>query len=276
MDLSDLLALFNSGADGGGATPGATVPPTGQGVGAMLDAPPPPPDPLAAAVNVAPTPVTQPDDGGGVGGFLNRMIAKANARDADTGMSFVDRLGRFGSQITDLSGDTRGAGAEYDRAAQQRVADAQAEQKRAELAKLADSLGMSPREKLLFQANPEAWAKAQGEREGYHQVAGGDVGVYGEPGLAGGSVVAPPKVGVTPGGEGYAAGANGLTNTGELPVSPEQRLQAEMRAASDAALARYHDAMSRAANTRANKPAGRGLGNGGDWRGRVVGTGSIQ
>jgi hypothetical protein len=316
MDISDLLKMFSGGHDqgsippplanaqpgeGGAPTPIPNAPTMGaapQGVGellgaspsamasndpAALSAPPPPPAPMAdessLGMPAAPQPSTPPSTDSGLGGFLSHMVSKATARDPDTGMSFMDKLGDLGGTMTDLSGSTQGAARGYERDAAGRVKATQDDAQRQQIAQMADHLGMSPREKLLFMANPDAWAKANADRLGFHDVAGGHTILEGDP-SAGGSTGFAPDVGVQ-NGVGFTATPGKTTATGTLPVSPEQQLKADLAQASETALAKYHEVMGRAATanaganvTRANKPPA--LGNGGSWLpqgAKVVGVG---
>jgi hypothetical protein len=79
-------------------------------------------------------------------------------------------------------------------------AAAQEAAQRREMMTLADGLGLSPREKLIFLANPEKWAAANATRLEAANVGAGDSRVYGDPN-AGGSVYTAPKM-VLDGGYG--------------------------------------------------------------------------
>ena len=46
---------------------------------------------------------------------------------------------------------------------------------------LADQLKLSGREKLVFLANPEEWSKQNATRYGFHDIAAGNTGAYGDP-----------------------------------------------------------------------------------------------
>lgn len=269
-DVSSLL----QGAQGAPQGDQGGMPQPAQGADAVPAAPQAPPQ-----APPIPAPSTPPQTDAGLGGFLQRMVQKATNRPDDTGTSFVDKLGQVGAGMTDQMGDSVGAQDRLQHQAQQRVAATQADAKQKQMNALADQLGMSPRERLIFLADPDAWIKANGPRLGFHQIAGGDTGEYGDPGSADHQVVTAPKVGVE-NGEGYSATPQKVTDTGGLQPSPQQQLQDAIKQAQEKALDAYHQHMAaaaqeraRAETTRANKPA---LGNGGNWRGRVVGQGSLQ
>ncbi len=86
----------------------------------------------------------------GIGDFFGKI----NTGTAEK-PSFVDRLGMFGAQLQDIDDGGTRAAALQDRRDAQLDAQAKAQQRR-ELAQYADSLGLSPREKLLFMVNPQA------------------------------------------------------------------------------------------------------------------------
>lgn len=254
-----------------GAPPPGAAPAVG-GVSAALASPMPAPAQTAPMPAGPPQPSTPPSTDQGLGGFLSRMVSKATARDPSTGMSFMDKLGDVGATMTDTTGYTQGAGAQGQAEAASRVA----QNRRAQLMQMAKSLNMSPREQIIFQADPEAWTKANATSLETANVPGGDSRVNG----ATGTVTTAPKVGVE-NGEGYSATPSKVTDTGSLAVSPQQQLEAKVKQAQEAAMAAYHQAMvgvaqqnANANTTRANKPPA--LGNGGSWRGRVIGQGSVQ
>jgi hypothetical protein len=230
-------------------------------------------------VTPGPGPVTPPATDAGLSGFLSRMVDRATKRDPETGLSFMDKLGQIGAQMTDQMGDTTGAQAALQKQAAQRVAAAQADAKQKQINDMADQLGITGRERLVFLMDPDAWVKANGERIGYHEIGGGSTGAYGEPGQPGSTTVTAPKVGVE-NGEGYSLTPGGVKDLGGLALSPQQQLQDQIKQAQQAAIEAYHQTMAKIAqqnadaNTkRANKPS---LGNGGDWRSRVVGQGRVQ
>lgn len=245
-----------------GLTPDQGAPSQG-GVSAMLTPPataPATPPGAPSAVQPSTPPATDP----GLGGFLSRMVDRATTRDPSTGMSFLDKLNGFGASMTDASGSTSGAEQSVRDQGAQRVAAAQALQKRQKMQALADSLGMTPREKLIFTADPEAWVKANATGLETANVGGGDSRMNG----ATGAVSTAPKVGMEK-GAGYTQTPGQTTPTGVLPVSPQQQLDADQKAAQDKAMEAYHQAMitiaqqrANADTTRANKPP---LGNGGNW-----------
>lgn len=245
MDVSDIMKLLSGNGQGGGfpslpGLPSPQEPPFGaapQSVGDFMGAPAPqadasPPAPITA-------PITPPTDAGqgGLSGFLSHMVQKATHTDPATGMSFADRLGRFGGQITDMTGDTRGAAAGY-----QAHGDANlAASKRAKLQQMADSLGMSPREKLIFTADPEKWTAANAKNLEAATVPGGDTRV-----TPGAPPYSAPKYGEEK-GEGYSATPTGITDTGSLAQSPAQLAEAAMKDAQEKSMALYHDLMAKAA-----------------------------
>jgi hypothetical protein len=302
MGISDLLALLTGGGGNAGAAapapvaappdaPAAAPPsaPAQGGVGAFLSdtdpgapdkATPPAPYQVAPSPSAAappPGPSTPPSDqtDSGLSGFLSHMVQKATTRAPDTGMSFVDKLGKFGGQLTDMAGDTKGAAATYDTAAAKRVKDTQDEAQRQRLIGMARQIGMSPREQIVFAANPDEWVKANAGNLKDKVVGGGDTVLSpGQPAYTA------PKTGQE-GGEGYSVTPSGMTDLGGLQPSPQQSAQDDVKQAQQEGLTAYHQAMVRIAKqradadtTRANKPR---LGNGGAWLpagAKVVGVGS--
>lgn len=294
MGISDLLAMIGGGnltggpqagdvmaAAGGGGDPAAAGGNPGAVAGMlggnspdpMMTANGPPPqtisDPLALAPgqpdpsqNMALTqppsaPVTPPTDHGSVGDFLSHIVQKATAVDPATGMSFADRFGRFAGQMSDLSGATKGATDQW-QANMDRNAAAEG---RAQLGKMADDLNMSPRERLMFQANPNAWVEANKSRLGYHDQAPNSTGYYGEPGQPGSTqqtAPAPPAPAEDP-----------LTDLKKQAEIDEMKSR---RALQDAQAGYYGVKTKQPYAPKAPKA----LGNGGDWQSRVVGRGSIQ
>jgi len=129
-------------------------------------APPMPPIQDAPGVSYESLLTPQQEGGGGIGGFLSRLRQKATTPDAN-GMNFVDRLGRFGREIQDID-DGGNRALAYEQMQQQRALmrqktdkeRAEAEQ-RALMMQEADRLGLEGREKLIFLADPEAWAKSR-------------------------------------------------------------------------------------------------------------------
>lgn len=292
MGIADILAML-SGRGGEVAAPSATTTPAAApaqgGVGAFLgdtdagapdQAAPPAPYQVAPAPTAAeppPGPSTPPSDDGpdGVSGFLSSLLQRAATQNPDTGMSFLDKLGKFGAQITDMSGDTKGAAAAYDAAAAKRVATTQADTKSQQLTAMAKQLGLTGREALVFAANPDEWVKANAGNLKNMLVPGGDTVLSpGQPAYTA------PKVGQE-NGEGFSATPTGMTDLGGLQTSPQQQAQNDAKQAQNEAVVAYHQAMVRIAKqradadtTRANKPA---LGNGGAWLpkgAKVVGVGS--
>lgn len=226
-------------------------------------------------------PSTPPTQDAGLGGFLQRMVHKANAQDPATGMSLVDKIGAIGGNMTDFSGSTRGAEQGFHDQGAARITHQLAADRRAKLQQLADSMGMSPREKLVFTADPEAWTKANAERLGYHEQAGGTTANYGEPGAPGSSSTTAPLIGQHQ-GEGYKVTPQGITDLGGIAPSPAQQAEEDHKAALEKATEAYHQALiglgsqrNRIAQQRADKPA---LGNGGNWLpagAKVVGQGKF-
>ncbi len=86
---------------------------------------------------------------------LQDMLTKANTGTPEK-PSFVDRLNTFGANLQDISdGGDRAA---QIRKAKQDALDRQAVlDQRKQLAAMADQLGLSPKEKLLFMVNPQAF-----------------------------------------------------------------------------------------------------------------------
>lgn len=286
MGIFDLLKSLVPGLAGGDPTAAGPAAPAPAASPTATTSPDPMMSPAPeAAAPAAPAggvsallapgqPSTPPTQDAGLGGFLQRMVHKATAQDPATGMSMVDKIGAIGGNMTDFSGSTRGAEQGFHDQGAARVTHQLAADRRAKLQQLADSMGMSPREKLVFTADPEAWTKANAERLGYHDQAAGTTGYYGEPGTPGSSSTTAPLIGQHD-GEGFKVTPEGITDLGGLAMSPEQQSQALIKKAQDAATAEYHRIMAGAAVTRANKPA---LGNGGSWLpagAKVVGQGKF-
>lgn len=83
----------------------------------------------------------------GIGKFLQSSKGQGN---------FTDRLGMFGASLQDIDdGGNRASGLRQQQ--QQMLAQQQAQERRAQLAAMADQIGLSPKEKLLFMVNPEAF-----------------------------------------------------------------------------------------------------------------------
>jgi hypothetical protein len=249
----------------------------------QAQAPVQPNGPMAQPPAAPPGPSTPPETDAGLGGFLSRMVQKATNRDPDTGMSFMDKLGQMGAQMTDQMGDTQGAQKALQLAAAKRVTDTQADQRREQMAKMADALNLSPADRLRFYADPDAYVASMNKvwenQNEVHDIGGGNTATFGKPGTADATTVTAPKVGVE-NGEAYSVTPNGAKDLGGLGLSPQQQLQDQIKQAQQAAIEAYHQTMAKIAQqnanantTRANKPS---LGNGGDWRSRVVGRGSIQ
>jgi hypothetical protein len=102
-------------------------------------------------------PATNPtavNTGGLLGGLSRSLFAPG----------FRDRLALAGAQLQDIEdGGGRARQMQADRQAQEEAAEAA--RVRQQLNSLAQTLEMTPRERLLFQANPEAWAGFAREAE---------------------------------------------------------------------------------------------------------------
>lgn len=204
----------------------------------------------------------QPNGGGGLGGMLSRL-----ARPDAQGNTLLDRLGVIGAGLTDIGGSTQNAAAnQRNLIASRRETDAK-NARLQQLNALAEQLGMSPRERLIFMADPEEWAKQNATRLAFHEGAGGSTSHFGDPDM-GGHDTFNPQVGQV-GGELYGiASPTQANDLGGLAQSPQQKA-AEAEAAAKLAeeqryhdqLDRYHGTMGDAAVTRSNRPpAGRGGG----------------
>ena len=90
---------------------------------------------------------------------------------------------------------------------------AAAAQKRQEMMAVADQLNLSPREKLVFLANPEEWSKQNATNYAFHDIAGGNTGVFGGNPATGGTAYTAPKLTDHDGVYG-TQGANGYQQTG--------------------------------------------------------------
>jgi hypothetical protein len=168
-----------------------------------------------ASVKMAPT---------GMGGLLASLKDATYTPDTN-GMTFWDKLGAFGQTLSHaqagLDGSLGGAagGGDPGMATLQAYKDRAAQQaQRQQLMATADQLGMSPREKLIFLANPEEWAKNNASRLGFHDVAGGNTAMYGDPSMGGGALMA-AKLGEH-GDQLYTQGANGAQVTAQLAQTP--------------------------------------------------------
>lgn len=88
----------------------------------------------------------------GIKGFFSTM----NDVNPETGLSKVDKLGRFGAQLQDIDDGGQRAN-EYGALSEKRLGASQRAERNKQLMQLADSIGLSPKEKLLFLANPESF-----------------------------------------------------------------------------------------------------------------------
>lgn len=95
------------------------------------------------------------DSGGGLMGFL---------RQAQQPGGFFERLNTFGATLQDTS-DGGNRAAMIRQQAQQALAAQEQAAQRANINKMAQGLNLSPRDQLIFNANPEAFIELIGQRE---------------------------------------------------------------------------------------------------------------
>lgn len=117
---------------------------------------------LASLGNQAPP--TGPTEQGGIRGWLSRAAQQGG---------FFERLGTFGAELQDID-DGGNRGERRSQSLANRQAQQEAQQGRMRLNTLAQELNMSPRERLLFQADPEAWAKSNADRLAPYNLGAGD------------------------------------------------------------------------------------------------------
>lgn len=102
-----------------------------------------------------PQPKIEGQSRGGLMGWLEDMRGEGNT---------AERLNMFGAQLQDIwgGGDRAESLMEQQALAQQQQAAAQ---QRAEINKMSQTLNMSPRDRLLFNANPDAYFRMLGDRD---------------------------------------------------------------------------------------------------------------
>jgi hypothetical protein len=160
-----------------------------------------------ASVKMAPT---------GLSGLLSGLKDATYTPDTN-GMTFWDKLGAFGQTLSHTGGGDGGAdpGMATIQAFKDRAAAAQ---KRQEMMAVADKLGMSDREKLTFLANQDEWGKQNATNYAFHDIAGGNTGVFGGNPATGGTAYTAPKLTDHDGVYG-TQGANGYQQTGTAQPS---------------------------------------------------------
>lgn len=154
----------------------------------------------------------------GIKGFVGRI----NAPGQDGAPSFTDRLNTFGASLQDISdgGDRASTLAE---ARQKQQAQMQAAQQRAQLAAAADQLGLSPKEKLLFMVNPQAFGNLLRDQEAPYSLSEGQQRF----GPGGQSIASAPKT-MTFGDQIVSAGPNGVQNLFTRPKTYQEQLADEL------------------------------------------------
>jgi hypothetical protein len=102
--------------------------------------------------------------------------------------AFTDRLNTFGATLQDFD-DNGGRAQALAKAQQDKLEQQQAAEQRQQIAALADSLGLSPKEKLLYMANPKAFGELLKEQQSPYTLSEGSqrFGPNGE------SIAAAPK-----------------------------------------------------------------------------------
>ena len=191
---------------------------------------------LASLGNQAPP--TGPTEQGGIRGWLSRAAQQGG---------FFERLGTFGAELQDID-DGGNRGERRSQSLARRQAQQEAQQGRMRLNTLAQELNMSPRERLLFQADPEAWAKSNADRLAPYNLGAGDARY-----IDGQEVASRPRDPVyheTNNGDFLQEGPDGLGLAYELPDDPLQIQLLQAQIESEKAQGRQRDA---AAN-RANRP----------------------
>lgn len=161
--------------------------------------------------------------------------------------NFAQRLGQFGAQMQDLGdGGQRAANMNVSRARQQQ-AEAEAAQ-RQQLNQMAQALNLDPREALIFQANPEAWASANADRFKPYNLGAGDQRMIGSEVIA--SRPANPTRGVNEQGA-YEIGPDGFEWLQEFEPDPLEQEYMRARIAATQAQAPLRQAQA----AKASRPA---------------------
>lgn len=96
----------------------------------------------------------------GIKGFVGRI----NAPGQDGAPSLTDRLNTFGASLQDIS-DGGDRATTLQKAHEEQLKAAQAQQQRQQLAAMADQIGLSPKQKLLFMVNPQAFGNLLRDQE---------------------------------------------------------------------------------------------------------------
>lgn len=148
-------------------------------------------------------------------GFLSRVLGRLQQPE------FFDRLNMFGAQLQDISDG--GMRAAYLREQSQSDEErALAQQQRQELDQLAQSLGMDPRERLMFLSDPESWAAANRSRYEAYTMDRGDRRMIG-----GEEIASAPDYGISA-DRIWTTGEDGLPQWGEQrPMSYSEDLEAQ-------------------------------------------------
>lgn len=152
---------------------------------------------------------------------LQGLLQKANTGTAEK-PSFVDRLNTFGASLQDIS-DGGNRASSLAEARQQQLAREQAAAQRQQLAALADQVGLSPKEKLLFMANPQAYGNLVKDQLAPYSLSEGQrrFGPDGQP------VAIAPKT-MTFGDQIVSAGPGGVESLFTRPKTYQEQLAEEL------------------------------------------------
>lgn len=152
---------------------------------------------------------------------LQDMLQKANTGTAEK-PSFVDRLNAFGASLQDIS-DGGDRAVQLRNAQQQELERQQALAQRQQLAKMADDLGLSPKEKLLFMVNPQAFGNLLRDQAQPYTLSEGQTR-YGPNNQVAASA---PKT-LTFGDQLLSVGPEGVQNLFSRPKTYEELLREEL------------------------------------------------
>ncbi len=156
----------------------------------------------------------------GLKGFVGRI----NAPGQDGAPSFTERLNTFGASLQDISdGGDRASTLQQAREAQ--LKNMEAQKQRQQLAQMADQLGLSPKEKLLFMVNPQAFGNLIRDQEAPYSLSEGQQRF----GPGGQQIAAAPKT-MTFGDQIVSAGPDGVQSLFTRPKTYEE-MQRETQAA---------------------------------------------
>lgn len=146
---------------------------------------------------------------------LQGMMARANTGTPEK-PSFVDRLNTFGASLQDIS-DGGDRLKEIQKIADEKQKTLQEQEQRKQISAIIDQLGLSPKEKLLFLANPKAFGELLQAQESPFTVSEGETryGADGRP------IVSVPKT-MTFGNQILSVGQGGVNPLFTRPKTYEE------------------------------------------------------